>query len=289
MSPRAEAMLVVFLAAWCAPLGACSQTNDQGHNVPQLRQTTAEELEATREKVEREALSYKDALAAAPVYRSEIRDLLLRHPEQYRASGSNGLDKLWHGAGRSQAFHCIHPQKTIDRAKRDGWQLVQCDRRSVYFLRGPVDPARGYGNKRLAPTVEEAFEVLKISYGSTSPLDWKGAPPLRSPAIRAALPDIYERPTKADRAQAGIASGAGDEVRVAYYDFKRRKETSVYDEARQTVVTLIFQDGEETDVSGAKGTRLVENAVIWAQSPRTDYAAMSELLSIAQGYVGGIE
>ena len=289
MSPLAKAMLVVFLAAWCALLGACSQTNDQGHNDPRLRQTTAEELEAAREKVEREAALYEDALAAAPVYRSEIRDLLIQHPERYRASGRDGLSGLWHEAGRSQSFRCIHPPKSIDRAKRDGWQLVQCDRRSAYFLRGPVDPARGYGNKRLAPTVEEAFEVLKISYGSASPLVWKGAPPRRSPAIRAALPDIYERPTKADRAQTGIASGAGDEVRVAYYDFKRRKETSVYDEARQTVVTLIFKEGEETAASGAKGTSLVENAVIWAQSPLTDYAAMSELLSVAQGYVGGIE
>ncbi len=282
-------MLVVFVAAWCALFGACSQANDQGHNNPHLRQTTAEELDAAREKQELEEARYQAALATAQIYRSEIRDLLIQHPERYRASGRDGLSGLWHEAGRSQSFRCIHPPKSIDRAKRDGWQLVQCDRRSAYFLRGPVNPARGYGNKSIAPTVEEAFEVLKIGYRSPSPLDWKDSPPRTPYAIRAALPDIYVRPTKKDLAQVGIALGDGDEVRVAYYDFKRRKEISVYDEDRQTVVTLIFYVSEEPTLGGAKGTSLLENVVIWAQSPLTDYAAMSELLSVAQGYVGGIK
>ena len=72
---------------------------------------------------------------------------------------------------------------------------------------------------------------------------------------------------------------------VAYYDFQRRKEISVYNQASQTVLTLIFRHDAEFVPAGAKGTRLVENAVLWAQSPRTDFAAMSGLLSLAQDYL----
>lgn len=289
MTPLAKAKLVVFLAACCAHFAACSETNEQGHDGPELRQTTAEELEAAREKEEREAALYEDALAAAPVYRSEIRNLFIQHPERYRASGQIGLGQIWHGADRSQTFRCIHPERAISRAKQDGWQLVRCDRHSAYFLRGPANPVTGDEKKSIAPTVEEIFEVLRISYGSALAANRQASSPVSAPAIRHALPAIYDPPTKADRAQAGIAPGEGDEVRVAYHDFKRRKETTVYDEASQTVVTLIFKDGEEKALSGAKGTKLVENAVIWAQSPRTDYAAMLELLSLAQDYVRGIE
>lgn len=279
-----RAIVPLFTAAG---LVACSPIEDRRHGDPELRQTTAEELDAAREEEELAESRYQASLATAQIYRSEIRDLLIQHPERYRASGGDGLSRLWHGAGRSQSFRCIHPPKSIDRAQRDGWQLVQCDRRSAYFLRGPVSPVKSYDNKSLAPTLEEAFDVLMISYGSAYPLDWKRSLPRRPRSILAALPDIYERPKRTDLAQAGIASVNGNEIRVTYYDFKRRKEISVYDEADQTVVTVIFNVGERPAFGGAKGTKVLKNSVIWIQSPHADFAEMTELLLLGQEYIGG--
>ncbi|MDF1836084.1 MAG: hypothetical protein P1U62_14575 [Alteraurantiacibacter sp. bin_em_oilr2.035] len=141
----------------------------------------------------------------------------------------------------------------------------------------------------IAPTVEESFEVLRISYGSAHSAERDALSPHRASAIRYALPDIYDPPTQADLTQSEIAPGEGDEVRVAHYDFERRKEISVYNEDSQAVVTLIFDNDEEPTLSGARGTKISENAVIWLQSPDADFAGMSRLLSLAYDYVGRIE
>lgn len=254
-----------------------------------LRQTPVEEVKAAREREKREAVRYRNALAAAPVYRSEIRSLLIQYPERYRASGRIGLGELWHGADRSQAFRCTHPEKSISRAEQDGWQLVLCDRRSAYFLRGPVETAMSDSDKNTAPIVEEVFEILRISYyDQARSVDREGSPPAMAPAIDDALPAIYDPPTKADLAQVGITPGEGGDVRVAYHDYKRRKEISVYDEAGQTVVTVIFNVKDETASIGVRATKIGEKAVIWVSSPRADLSVISELLSRGQEYVGGI-
>lgn len=166
---------------------------------------------------------------------------------------------------------------------------AKIDRRTAYFLRGPVVPDRGNSSARLAPTVEEVFDVLKISFGSADPLVEKGASPNRSYAIRSALPGIYERPTREDLVQAKIPSVSDHEVRAAYYNFKRRKEISVYDEVDQTVVTVIFTTGEEPALVGSKGVRELEQAVVWVQIPQADFSAMTTLLSRVHKYVGRIE
>ena len=285
MTVLGEKILAVSLAAWCAVLGACAQPDDPAHSDPAIIETPASQIEAKLGKERREALLYEEALAAAPLYRSEIRDLLLRNLDQYRASSQIGLSTLWHEAGRSQAFRCIHPDEPITRAEQDGWQLVLCDRNSAYFLRGPVVAAITKERQNIAPTIEEVFDVLRIGYGSIPLSDQEVSTLEKQPALRAALPDIYDRPTKADLASAQIAPGVSDEVRVAFYDFGRRKEISVYNEASQTVLTLIFTHDAEVVSAGAKGTRLVDNAVLWAQSPRADLTAMTRLLSLAQNYV----
>lgn len=279
-----EKILVFSLVASCAVLGTCADPDVPNRGDPAIIQKPHAQIEAEREMEKREALRYKEALATAPLYRSKIRDLLLRHPEQFRNSGRIGLRTLWIGADRSQAFRCIHAKEPISRAEQDGWQLVLCDRYSAYFLRGPVVAATEERNKSIAPRVEEVFDVLRISYSST-PLTEDEASLERHPAIDAALPNIYDPPTKADLASVGTALDTSDEVMVAYYDFQRRKEISVYNQASQTVLTLIFRHDAEFVPAGAKGTRLVENAVLWAQSPRTDFAAMSGLLSLAQDYL----
>ena len=285
MTLLAKATPVIFFAASYAGLGACCQNDSSVESEPLLREITSEEFEAAREKERREANRYREALAAAPVYRSEIRDLIIRYPRRYRSSGRIGLGELWYGDDSSQAFRCIHPEEPIIRAEQDGWQMVRCDRHSAYFLRGPVVTAENEDKKKIPPTVEEVFDVLRISYGSASLTDQEASSQRRSFPIRNALPAIFEPPTKADLAQARIAPDEGDEVRVAYYDSQRRKEISVYYQASQTVVTVIFRQGEDAGPSGARGTRSIDNVVVWAQSPRTDLAAMSGLLSLAQDYV----
>lgn len=278
------ALLLAF-----AGLPACSQPGNRGGGEPELREVTAEEAEAARANRAHEETRYREALAAAPVYRSNIRDFLLEHPSRYRATGRIGIGDLWYGANRSKAFRCIHPEDSIGRAQSDGWELIRCDRHSAYFLRGRLDPTLPADGGRAAPTIDESFEVLRISYAG-GPLDSRGAQPVGRPyAIRAALPGVYDRPTEAELRQLGISPGEGDDIRVAYYDFNRRKEISVYSETDQRVVTVVFDPGESATVRGARGTKLVGDSVVWVQSSDADFAAMTRLLSVARHYIAGIE
>lgn len=285
LSAFAKAALVIILAANCVSLGACSKHENRADSEGSLREVSSEELEAASEEELREADQYEVALSAAPVYRSEIRDLLIRHPERFRSSGLIGLGEFWYGTNLPQAFRCIHPEEPISRAEQDGWQLVHCDRRSAYFLRGPLAKGAMEEENSIVPLLEDVFEVLRLSFGSPPFANQEAVSPERSPSIRAALPSVYDQPSEADLAQAEIGPYEADEVRVAHYDFQRRKEISVHNVASQTVVTLIFRQSDEVTPGGARAVRVVNSTVIWAQSPRTDFDEMMGLVSIAEDYV----
>ncbi|MEO5706472.1 MAG: hypothetical protein ABIT10_09205 [Alteraurantiacibacter sp.] len=95
--------------------------------------------------------------ATAPVYRSAIREELIRRPDDYRVSYRPIIDSY---RGLEPEFRCPYSAEGIARAQADGWQLTRCDFGDAVFLKRLETPRRCQGT----PAVPDHFATLRLNF-----------------------------------------------------------------------------------------------------------------------------
>lgn len=263
-------------------LVGCNPSRNQDAD-PALEEVPLAETAAKREAEKRDAAKYRERLKRAPKYRSELRDMLIDNPAEYRNSGNTGLGEFWYGRDISNMFGCVHPVQAITRAQKDGWQLVRCNEYTAFFLRGPSSVLAELPEKRVAPILEEKFDILRLTFGSPWSKTARGIEIPPKWILYRSMPGFYEEPSELEILESGFTPEIEDEVRVSNQEYRRRREVSFYDASEDRVVTLIYRGGE---FSGGKVISISDNFVISIQTPTANYAETISLLKSAKRYVG---
>jgi hypothetical protein len=219
---------------------------------------------------------YDALLRRAPLYHSEVREKLANNIASYRQSYRSPTDDFW---GLSESFRCIHPPRIIERAQKDGWQLVKCDSTAAVFF-------RSYKRKTITcekiPIIPELYETLTIEtpniFQTKSDFETSRATILRRGDFgRPARGEVsFDHPYVAQfykKLKSPDPNVIPESVVLNYFD-----EMKFYDTRYAQVITLFSKRGANGCTKNPLGEMYLSNGSIALDTPSDSFFEMSSKL-----------
>ena len=217
--------------------------------------------------------------ANAPIYRSAIRDDLIRRSDDYRVSYRLIIDNY---RGLEPVFRCPYPVEAIERAQASGWELTRCDFEGAVFLKRLETPRRCEGT----PTIPDYFATLRMQFGidrlRRGSVDRRRAAgfifaqelPLRVTALPASVAQRFSIGAAADQLDYGTRDLA--EVNAHYF----------LDRGADALVVLHEPDEPGACSRNALGMILGNGVQASVDLPTQDYTRVRDELAKALQYTG---
>ena len=114
-----------------------AQTSEDELTSPLITVSSGASHDGQAEKSDRIAPDDQVQLADAPIYKSEIRDELVKRtqPGEWYRYLPMGIESLARIPPLSPEFRCISSKQVISAIEADGWQLVHCTGPSLQFFK----------------------------------------------------------------------------------------------------------------------------------------------------------
>ena len=273
-------LLLIMLFAACQP------KESQPRGEPLLREITSQEIRQARLAASARASKYQAELALAPVYRSATRNMLIANPFRFRSSGRSGFEEFYYTPSLPNDFRCIHPVSVIAQASKDRWDLVRCDQSTAYFLRsGNKQLAERHTKKRIAPLIEERFQILRITFAEAALAEVNDRAAVQKRYLYSAMPTATRPTVDKDFTQLGIPHDNSLVVRVT--DLERYIAASILDLPNKMLVSVSQLEDANGCERRSTAFKIIGQVIVSVSDPCKSYSEMIDLLSIVSAYSGG--